>query len=65
MLEKVLERNPRALGRFLRRVDDRDSVALEQLGRLHVMGGRAITIGITGIPGAGKSTLTGQLVRHA
>ena len=32
--------------------------------RTHPLGGAAYTVGITGAPGAGKSTLTNALVRH-
>ncbi|MEE2789869.1 MAG: methylmalonyl Co-A mutase-associated GTPase MeaB [Myxococcota bacterium] len=57
-----LEMSPRALGRLLRRIDDRDPAAVAQLAKLHSLGGKARIVGITGIPGAGKSTLTTRLV---
>jgi LAO/AO transport system kinase len=40
--------------------------AAREVGRLaHPLGGRAYTVGITGSPGSGKSTLTGALLRVA
>lgn len=58
----VTEGDPRAIARALRLVDDRREPYLEILKRLHAHTGRAYTIGITGTPGAGKSTLVGALV---
>ena len=53
----------RALGRVLtlieRAGDDADTIT--ELS--HALGGSAHVVGITGAPGAGKSTLTGQLTR--
>lgn len=52
----------RALGRLLTFVE-RGGADAETIGELaHPDSGRAHIIGITGAPGAGKSTLTGQLV---
>jgi LAO/AO transport system kinase len=53
----------RALGRLLTIVErgGADADALSELA--HVDAGRAHIVGITGAPGAGKSTLVGQLVR--
>lgn len=58
----VTEGDARAIARALRLVDDRREPYLEILKRLHAHTGRAYTIGITGTPGAGKSTLVGALV---
>lgn len=54
----------RALGRLLRGLDDGHPEALRALEALSAHGATARLIGLTGIPGAGKSTLTAQLVRQ-
>jgi len=52
-----------ALARALSMVE-RGGDEARALSRLsHPLGGRAVTVGITGAPGAGKSTLTSALVR--
>jgi LAO/AO transport system kinase len=44
---------------------ERGGAAAHEVGRTaHLQGGQAYTIGVTGAPGAGKSTLTSALVRH-
>lgn len=53
----VLQRDRRALARLLTRVEDRDPTAAEALRDLYPHTGHAATIGVTGQPGAGKSTL--------
>jgi LAO/AO transport system kinase len=53
-----------ALARLLSLVEQGGDAAHE-IGRLaHPRGGRAYTVGLTGAPGAGKSTLTSELVGH-
>jgi len=62
IVEKVLQGEVRATARLLRAIDDRTGPWLEALAALHPHTGRARVIGITGNPGAGKSTLTDQLI---
>ena len=62
IVEKVLEGEVRATARLLRAIDDRTGPWLEALAELHPHTGNARVIGITGNPGAGKSTLTDQLI---
>jgi LAO/AO transport system kinase len=64
LVEKILQGDPRALARLLRSIDDRAGTYLQALTELYPHTGRARVIGITGNPGAGKSTLTDQLVAH-
>jgi LAO/AO transport system kinase len=64
LAEKVLQGDVRATGRLLRDIDDRVGSWLDALSDLHPYTGKAYVIGITGNPGAGKSTLTDQLVSH-
>jgi LAO/AO transport system kinase len=53
-----------ALARVISIVENRRSGADTLLGALHAQLGRARRIGMTGPPGAGKSTLTASLARH-
>lgn len=64
LVEKILQGDTRALARLLRSIDDRAGSYLEALMQLYPHTGRAMVIGITGNPGAGKSTLTDQLTAH-
>ncbi len=64
LAEKVLQGDVRATARLLRNIDDRADGWLDALSDLHPHTGNAYVIGITGNPGAGKSTLTDQLIAH-
>jgi LAO/AO transport system kinase len=52
----------RALARLLTAVENRTPVAEHALRRLYPLAGRAHLVGITGPPGAGKSTLVAALI---
>jgi LAO/AO transport system kinase len=54
----------RALARAITLVENSDPLAYELVRDLYPDTGRAHTIGITGPPGVGKSTLIGSLIRH-
>ena len=58
------ERKRTALARVISIVENRREAFESILAALHPRLGRAHRIGITGPPGAGKSTLTSALVRH-
>jgi LAO/AO transport system kinase len=60
----ILKGNPRALARHLRGLDDGTESAFVTQRALLKYAGKAQTIGITGSPGAGKSTLTDKLITH-
>ncbi len=60
--EKVLARDVRGTARACRLVDDRAGAYVEILRDLFPHTGRAWVIGVTGNPGAGKSTLTDRLI---
>ncbi len=62
LVEKVLNRDVRASARLLRWIDDGLPEARSALKKLYRHTGRAAIIGVTGSPGAGKSTLANQLI---
>lgn len=62
LAEGVLRGDVRAAARLMRRLDDQQPDAEQALRELYPQTGRAWLIGITGSPGAGKSTLTSRLI---
>ena len=65
MIERALAGERRAIGRLISYVEDGNADLGEVMRQLYPHTGDAYTIGITGSPGAGKSTLTEQLVGRA
>ena len=63
-IEQIRAGNPRALARAITAVENRDARAPELLKGLFEHSGRARILGITGSPGAGKSTLVDALARE-
>ncbi len=59
--QQILEGSPRAVARLISWLEDEDDRALDVMEQLYPHTGRAYTVGITGSPGAGKSTLTDKL----
>lgn len=59
--DKVIAGEIRAAARLMRDIDDNRKSATEELKQLYPHTGKAYLIGITGPPGAGKSTLVDQL----
>ncbi|MGZ4788000.1 MAG: methylmalonyl Co-A mutase-associated GTPase MeaB [Terriglobales bacterium] len=64
VVEQVRSGNPRALARAITAVENRTAESPELLKALFPHTGRARVIGLTGSPGAGKSTLVDQLARE-
>ncbi len=62
LAERVLQRDVRAVARAMRLVDDRDPGHTDVLRDLFPHTGRAHVVGVTGNPGAGKSTLSDRLI---
>lgn len=62
VVDGVIAGDRRAIARALRVVDDLPELGRELVGRLHGHGGGAQILGITGNPGAGKSTVTDKLI---
>ncbi len=62
LIKGILRRDPWSLGRLARMIDDDLPGKDETLTQLHAMGGHSRIVGITGPPGAGKSTLISSLI---
>jgi LAO/AO transport system kinase len=62
LAEGAIAGDRRALARLLTAVENRTAVAETALRRLHPAAGAAHLVGITGAPGAGKSTLVAALI---
>jgi LAO/AO transport system kinase len=61
LVPRVLAGDPRAIARMLSRAESGDDEARPALDALFAKAGRAHVIGITGVPGSGKSTLVAKL----
>jgi len=60
--DAALAGDRRALARLLTAVEDRSTIAEAALRTLYPLAGRAHLVGITGAPGAGKSTLVAAMI---
>src|SRR5260370_26260388 len=60
----ILAGDVRTSARLMRDLDDRRPDALAALKALYAHTGRAYVVGITGNPGAGKSTVVDALIAH-
>jgi LAO/AO transport system kinase len=63
LIPRVLERNARALGRAISLLEDGGPAQRELVHRVYGRTGNARVVGVTGPPGAGKSTLVDRLAR--
>ena len=63
LIEGVLQADPLSIARAISMVEDGDSDLGELSAGLFPHTGRAWTVGLTGSPGVGKSTLAGELIR--
>lgn len=62
LVEKALSGDKRAIARLVSHVERNDADSMELMKMIYPHTGKAHIVGITGSPGAGKSTLTGKLV---
>ena len=61
LVASLLDGDHRALARVISRIEDRAPGHRELVSRLHIHTGGAHVVGVTGSPGAGKSTLVDKL----
>jgi LAO/AO transport system kinase len=61
LVSRVLDGDKRAIGRAISAIESSDPAATPMLKALYAKSGRAVVVGITGAPGAGKSTLVDGL----
>ena len=64
LVERLLDGDRRALARMVTLIENDMPIARRYLAELHVHGGQAQIVGVTGAPGAGKSTLVTHMVRE-
>ncbi|WP_211239159.1 methylmalonyl Co-A mutase-associated GTPase MeaB [Desulfatibacillum aliphaticivorans] len=64
LLDGVKKGNERSLARIITLVENRENGWKDAMKRLYPLGGKAKIIGVTGSPGAGKSTLTNSIARE-
>lgn len=65
LADRLLKGDKRSLARLISLVENGVPQVSEALARIYPHTGRAHLIGITGPPGAGKSTLTDKIIRRA
>jgi len=61
LADRVIGRDPRAIARAITLVENEDPRAAALVARVYPRTGRAYLVGVTGPPGAGKSTLVDRL----
>jgi LAO/AO transport system kinase len=59
--QRVVEGDPRAIARAISLIEDEAPAGVDVIGKIFPNTGRAYLVGITGPPGAGKSTLVDRL----
>lgn len=64
LLPRVLEGQVAAVARLLSRAEAADPECRETLGKIYAMAGQAHVVGITGVPGSGKSTMVSVLAQR-
>jgi LAO/AO transport system kinase len=62
LIQRMRKGDRRALSRLLSYVEDRDERAFGLLEKIWPLTGKAYTVGVTGLAGAGKSTIIDQLI---
>ena len=62
LADRVLAADPRAIARAISLIEDEDPASSELVRAIFSRTGRAYLVGVTGPPGAGKSTLVDRLI---
>jgi LAO/AO transport system kinase len=65
LADRLVQGDKRSLARLISHVENEEPEVASALAKIYPHTGRAHLIGITGPPGAGKSTLTDKLIRRA
>lgn len=63
-IDRILQRDPRAVARAISAIENGSPAATELLKTLFTHSGHGLVIGLTGAPGAGKSSLVDKLALH-
>lgn len=63
-IDRILQRDPRAVARAISAIENESPKATELLKALFPHSGRGLVVGLTGAPGAGKSSLVDKLALH-
>lgn len=64
LVERILARDLRAIARAISKIENDAADANEILKALFAHTGKGVTVGVTGAPGAGKSSLVDKLALH-
>lgn len=64
VLDQFFEKDIRALSKIISFIENREDGYRELLGKLYQKNGSSVRIGVTGPPGAGKSTLVNALIHQ-
>jgi LAO/AO transport system kinase len=62
LVERILADDKRAVARAITYIENEDAQKYEILRELHPHTGKAFLVGVTGAPGAGKSSLTDRII---
>ena len=63
IIDELLENNFKSISKIISRIEE-GNFPLELSSEIYKHTLRSVRIGITGPPGAGKSTITNQLINH-